>query len=554
MRLSILWAFVLLLVLVVAPLWAQTTIETDGDVEAQGFVGDGSQLTAVDAELLDGMDSLAFAQDSDLQNVETMLTELQGQVDGLWTNVQAFGATGDGGTDDTAAIQDAINSATTGGWVVFPAPTSYYLVSGTLDIDKALTLYGQGAEISLATDDTTLFDVTASDVTIRGLRLVGPQYTSKANNARAIDAHGVSALSPIHMVRLVDNEIDSWGFYGIHLEHVHDFEVRGNQITNIYYAAVLGASVIEGVISDNNIDTVVGLPNSYGIALSRRESDDLDAYPRSSDVVVSRNTVRNIPNWEGLDTHGGQRITFSDNLVEKARIGITVGSADGDGQTPLFAPLDVIVVDNVIDSSVTDGSAYVGINFVGAAGVTGASAESATGVIQGNVIRGYGDEANGLSAAIYARDTQGLVISGNSILEPSPNGINIYHDNYGFTVVGNTIVDPWTETRSEGVGIVFRSGFNEGVVSSNSLVRHDKTASVVLNRGIRIADSETNKVVVGENRSEADLYLYDPGDRLLPTHAGSLANTPGKVVCVTDGGNLGTCTSAVPADGSCTCG
>ncbi len=44
---------------------AQTTISTDGDVRAQGFVGDGSRVTEVDAQLLDGMDSSDFAQESD---------------------------------------------------------------------------------------------------------------------------------------------------------------------------------------------------------------------------------------------------------------------------------------------------------------------------------------------------------------------------------------------------------------------------------------------------------------------------------------------------------
>jgi hypothetical protein len=37
------------------------TIKTDGDVEAQGFSGDGSNLTGVDSDLLDGMDSAEFA-------------------------------------------------------------------------------------------------------------------------------------------------------------------------------------------------------------------------------------------------------------------------------------------------------------------------------------------------------------------------------------------------------------------------------------------------------------------------------------------------------------
>ncbi len=77
---------VLILLLVVAfasPASAQTTINTDGDVEAQGFIGDGSQVTEVDAQLLDGMDSADFAQEADLTSAEAMLVALQTQVDAL---------------------------------------------------------------------------------------------------------------------------------------------------------------------------------------------------------------------------------------------------------------------------------------------------------------------------------------------------------------------------------------------------------------------------------------------------------------------------------------
>lgn len=45
----------------IAALLTGQTIQTDGTVEAQAFTGDGSSLTGVDSELLDGMDSVEFA-------------------------------------------------------------------------------------------------------------------------------------------------------------------------------------------------------------------------------------------------------------------------------------------------------------------------------------------------------------------------------------------------------------------------------------------------------------------------------------------------------------
>ena len=66
-------------------------------------------------------------------------------------NVQNYGAAGDGSTDDTAAIQSAIDDATAGDTVLFPATDEYYAVSGgesILQIGSTdnLTLEGEGPD------------------------------------------------------------------------------------------------------------------------------------------------------------------------------------------------------------------------------------------------------------------------------------------------------------------------------------------------------------------------------------------------------------------------
>ncbi|WP_144920651.1 right-handed parallel beta-helix repeat-containing protein [Halorubrum salsamenti] len=67
-------------------------------------------------------------------------------------NVQDFGAVGDGSTDDTAAIQDAIDAAGDGDEVYVPATGSSYLVTGwdsIIDVDSSndgVRLYGNGRE------------------------------------------------------------------------------------------------------------------------------------------------------------------------------------------------------------------------------------------------------------------------------------------------------------------------------------------------------------------------------------------------------------------------
>ena len=59
---------------------------------------------------------------------------------------QPYGATGDGSTDDTVAIQAAIDAVADGGTVWFPSPAVDYKFS-TLTVDKAVTLQGAGWQV-----------------------------------------------------------------------------------------------------------------------------------------------------------------------------------------------------------------------------------------------------------------------------------------------------------------------------------------------------------------------------------------------------------------------
>ena len=63
---------------------------------------------------------------------------------GRWLDVRAYGATGDGVTDDTAAIQAVINNAAINGGVVF-FPAGDYLVSSSLILYSGVSLQGEGA-------------------------------------------------------------------------------------------------------------------------------------------------------------------------------------------------------------------------------------------------------------------------------------------------------------------------------------------------------------------------------------------------------------------------
>lgn len=77
----------------------------------------------------------------------------------IYTNVQDYSAKADGITDDSEAIQNAINAAGVGGTIYFPEGT--YLIKNQLDLLFNQTLLGYGATIKRADESKTTLSVEA---------------------------------------------------------------------------------------------------------------------------------------------------------------------------------------------------------------------------------------------------------------------------------------------------------------------------------------------------------------------------------------------------------
>lgn len=103
---------------------------------------------------------------------------------GTTVTVKSFGATGDGTTDDTAAIANAIAAVTTnGGNVQFPAGT--YKTTATTTLPSNVFLFGEGRTKSLIQYTGTSDAILATDTTTNGMTAIG---------VRAISASAASAL------------------------------------------------------------------------------------------------------------------------------------------------------------------------------------------------------------------------------------------------------------------------------------------------------------------------------------------------------------------------
>jgi hypothetical protein len=294
-------------------------------------------------------------------------------------NVLDYGARGDGVADDSAAIRAAIGAASAGGTVFFPSPANFYRISEKIHLTKPIVLLGINALIKNPGASCPIFiDITADDVQVRGLHLIGPQQ----NCGHAISVG--NANGPVKNLKIDDNRIENF-YNGITLIETNSFRVVGNTLIGMNYYGILGSAVKNGVIDGNLLWGVSGdnsSGNAYGIVLSRDAQKPTN--PRSVDVVVSNNHVQDVPAWECYDTHGGQRISFINNSCKNAKLGINVVfSGLGQDDPNALAPLECEIRGNTIEKTATE-------PYRDAIVFAGTYTQIATGSITNNLLSGFG--------------------------------------------------------------------------------------------------------------------------------------------------------------------
>ena len=179
-------------------------------------------------------------------------------------NVKDFGAAGNGSTDDTTAIQAAIDYAYTNkkGTVFFPAGVyvsqqltlkSYVVLQGTVQSDgwAALTAYDFASVIKLkdsTNDDLILVEGGAKNWGLKDLVIDGNQ----ANNTRGHTLAHYNTGSSKASGGLIDGckfvEAQDWAIY---LVNAHPLNISNNTITNGLFLS----NFSDTLVSNNSIDS-----------------------------------------------------------------------------------------------------------------------------------------------------------------------------------------------------------------------------------------------------------------------------------------------------------
>ncbi|MDP2842420.1 MAG: glycosyl hydrolase family 28-related protein, partial [Acetobacterium sp.] len=156
--------------------------------------------------------------------------------------VKNYGAKGDGVTDDSISIQNAINYASANNVnLIIPASSNYYKVNNTLTLKSNLHISGYGATLFMPSqasvknifisNSTTFID----NVSIEGLSL-------KSANDRAGTEYQINSLTS--------------NVQGMYIQGISNFTMKDVRMDNMYDGLKLGAAS-NGVLNNNiNIDNL----------------------------------------------------------------------------------------------------------------------------------------------------------------------------------------------------------------------------------------------------------------------------------------------------------
>ena len=351
-----------------------------GDI-VEAYIGIGVTANAMDSS---SVGYIPAGTGNVPTNVQTKLRES--------VSVKDFGAVGDGTTDDTAAIQLALNAVSTGGEVIFPAGT---YIASVLSLTYSCSLRGAGmssTSIKLkgsATANTSLLTTNYMDnITITGIYFNGngANQTYTADNGQngilvrnstnvvitecrfkewgkdAIELYSDSvAADPVNNVIISNNLFESPRRAGVTVISGKRITIANNIFsgTNSYGAVVTNCGVTwEPDASSDTLADLTVSGNKFDTMLAGCRITGAGAGASINNIIIDGNTFTNITGEAGVVIHdlGNAGATVSNNRFKGCgNVSASANSFVNAGGVYFTKTNYAIITENWFDACINNG-------------------------------------------------------------------------------------------------------------------------------------------------------------------------------------------------------
>lgn len=366
-------------------------------------------------------------------------------------DVRAFGAVGDGTTDDTAAIAAAIDAGTT---IIFPQGYTFRMASTITLPAKDVIMIGFGANITVGAATGAFKQTTHGKLTkIRGVRFtgVGPGYVF---------------LGTPSGTEFYEYEITSCRF---------------EQDTTIFGISLTGGR--EGLIADCYFETC------YGIYRTTTVNTEVRNCTWKNVGYCVRDDGQGSANSAGLKVIGGTALGAANGIHASSVDWVLLQGLmlDFCDVPVLFEGVDRFAIQGCFLASRTATATLTCRTDAGTAEVC------RSGMIQGNVIQGYYTGGNTFSCLALAQP-QDFIVMGNDIVFYTDRGISLTGTFNTVLIFGNT-VSPRATFGVSAINFVSTTGDSTVRIAENRVgqaITNQSNAVIYSNRGF-----------VTENKGEA---------------------------------------------------
>lgn len=473
----------------------QTSLNQAGTAVQSSSVGQASGVAA--------LDSGGLVPSAQLGNPLTAaLTDKGGQV----FNVKAYGAKGNGSTDDTTAIQTAINAATTGGVV--------YLPPGTYNVTQTLTITTSGVSLVGAGPGATTIQTPAGSETVAVI-LVGNGSTTCAdvqiNDLRIASQNQKTANAAIKLQLC----------FRTHIQRIR---------TDLQFRAIHVYNSTETWINDNDIRNT----QENGIVFESQLTKGYDLY--ISNLTADNPTTSNT--GSGLLWLGGENMVVNNCDVLHYSTGLLVSPPTG--QQSRFGFFSTAEFDTCSNNSIElnnrSGGDVVGITFTntwsGSATNYGVLLDgSGSGLLQGVDFIGHKSMHNGLAGLRLTGTAQNVhitnpIVAGNSQTSAnSRSGIELASGVTGVSIIGGYSGNGYQQGNTQSHGINADTANYPNSLIAGIDVSNNTNGGLSLNGATGIGTLRAGSISAQGNVTGATTFDRTNGEVITATLTGNITVT-----------------------------